>query len=44
MIRSQLLRNHVDLLGGTARFEDPQTVTVQGKPAATTPPSLPRRS
>ncbi|MGH3785461.1 MAG: Si-specific NAD(P)(+) transhydrogenase [Pseudonocardiaceae bacterium] len=29
--RSQLLRNHVDLLGGTARFEDPQTVTVQGE-------------
>jgi NAD(P) transhydrogenase len=31
VIRSQLLRNHVDLLGGTARFEDPQTVTVQGR-------------
>jgi NAD(P) transhydrogenase len=31
VIRSQLLRNHVDLLGGTARFEDPQTVTVQGE-------------
>ncbi len=30
VIRSQLLRNHVNLLGGTARFEDPQTVTVQG--------------
>jgi len=31
VIRSQLLRNHVDLLGGTARFEDPQTVTVAGE-------------
>jgi NAD(P) transhydrogenase len=31
VIRSQLLRNHVDLLGGTARFEDPHTVTVQGE-------------
>ena len=31
VIRSQLLRNHVDLLAGTARFEDPQTVTVQGE-------------
>src|SRR3978361_757425 len=31
VIHSQLLRNHVDLLGGTARFEDPQTVTVQGE-------------
>ncbi|MGH3832252.1 MAG: Si-specific NAD(P)(+) transhydrogenase [Pseudonocardiaceae bacterium] len=30
VIRSQLLRNHVDLLGGTARFEDPHTVTVCG--------------
>ncbi|MGH3915935.1 MAG: Si-specific NAD(P)(+) transhydrogenase [Pseudonocardiaceae bacterium] len=28
--RSQLLRNHVDLLAGTARFEDPHTVTVRG--------------
>ncbi len=31
VIRNQLLRNHVDLLGGTARFDDPQTVTVQGE-------------
>jgi NAD(P) transhydrogenase len=31
VIRHQLLRNHVDLLGGTARFEDPHTVTVQGE-------------
>ncbi len=31
VIRSQLLRNQVDLLSGTARFEDPQTVTVQGE-------------
>ena len=31
VIRSQLLRNHVELFGGTARFEDPQTVTVQGE-------------
>jgi NAD(P) transhydrogenase len=31
VIRSQLLRNRVDLLAGTARFEDPQTVTVQGE-------------
>jgi len=31
MIRSRLLRNHVDLLGGATRFEDPQTVTVQGE-------------
>ena len=31
VIRSQLLRNHVELLGGTARFEDPHTVTVQGE-------------
>jgi pyruvate/2-oxoglutarate dehydrogenase complex dihydrolipoamide dehydrogenase (E3) component len=30
VIRSQLLRNHVDLLGGTARFEGPHTVTVCG--------------
>ena len=31
VIRSQLLRNHVDLLTGVARFEDSQTVTVQGE-------------
>jgi len=31
VIRSQLLRNHVELLWGTARFEDPQTLTVQGE-------------
>jgi pyruvate/2-oxoglutarate dehydrogenase complex dihydrolipoamide dehydrogenase (E3) component len=31
VIRSQLLRNHVALLGGTVRFEDPQTVTVRGE-------------
>ncbi|HYH31513.1 MAG TPA: Si-specific NAD(P)(+) transhydrogenase [Pseudonocardia sp.] len=31
VIRHQLLRNHVDLLGGTARFDDPHTVTVQGE-------------
>jgi NAD(P) transhydrogenase len=30
VIRNQLLRNHVDLLGGTARFEDAHTVTVSG--------------
>ena len=31
VIRNQLMRNHVDLLGGTARFEDEHTVTVQGE-------------
>ncbi|WP_214407025.1 Si-specific NAD(P)(+) transhydrogenase [Pseudonocardia lacus] len=31
VIRNQLLRNHVDILGGTARFEDPHTVTVAGE-------------
>ena len=31
VIRSQLLRNHVDILGGTARFEDAHTVTVEGE-------------
>ena len=31
VVRNQLLRNHVELLGGTARFEDPHTVTVQGE-------------
>lgn len=30
VIRNQLMRNHVDPLGGTARFEDAHTVTVQG--------------
>ena len=31
VVRNQLLRNHVELLAGTARFEDPHTVTVQGE-------------
>jgi NAD(P) transhydrogenase len=31
VIRSQLLRNHVDILGGTARFVDDHTVAVQGE-------------
>ncbi|WP_219413408.1 Si-specific NAD(P)(+) transhydrogenase [Pseudonocardia nigra] len=31
VIRNQLLRNHVDLLAGTARFEDAHTVTVAGE-------------
>jgi len=31
VIRSQLLRNHVDILFGTARFEDEHTVTVEGE-------------
>ena len=31
MIRNQLLRNHVDILGGTARFENDHMVTVQGE-------------
>jgi NAD(P) transhydrogenase len=30
IIRNQLLRNHVDILGGTAHFEDPHTLTVSG--------------
>ncbi len=30
IIRSQLLRNHVDILGGTAGFDDPHTVSVHG--------------
>jgi NAD(P) transhydrogenase len=30
VIRHQLLRNHVDILGGTAHFDDPHTVTVHG--------------
>ena len=30
IIRHQLLRNHVDILGGTARFDDPHTVSVHG--------------
>jgi NAD(P) transhydrogenase len=30
IIRNQLLRNHVDILGGTAQFEDPHTVAVHG--------------
>jgi NAD(P) transhydrogenase len=31
VIRAQLLRNHVDILGGTARFEDAHTVVVEGE-------------
>ena len=31
VIRNQLLRNHVDILGGTARFEDEHTVVVRGE-------------
>ena len=31
VIRNQLLRNHVDILGGTARFEDAHTVVVEGE-------------
>jgi len=30
VIRAQLLRNHVDLLTGTASFVDPHTLTIQG--------------
>ncbi|GAA1849376.1 Si-specific NAD(P)(+) transhydrogenase [Pseudonocardia ailaonensis] len=30
IIRNQLVRNHVDIIGGTAHFEDPHTVTVVG--------------
>jgi NAD(P) transhydrogenase len=30
IIRSQLLRNHVDILGGTANFDDQHTVSVHG--------------
>lgn len=30
VVRAQLLRNHVELLAGTARFLDPHTVTVEG--------------
>ena len=30
IIRSQLLRNHIDILGGTARFDDPHTISVHG--------------
>ena len=30
IIRNQLLRNHVEILGGTAHFDDPHTVTVHG--------------
>lgn len=30
VIRNQLLRNHVDILGGTARFADAHTVVVEG--------------
>jgi len=32
IIRAQLIRNHVDLLTGTARFTDPHTITVTGDP------------
>ena len=35
VIRSQLLRNHVDILGGTARFVDPHTSPSRGEAAAT---------
>ncbi len=31
VIRNQLLRNHVEILGGTARFEDEHTVVVRGE-------------
>lgn len=31
VIRNQLLRNHVDILGGTAAFDDPHTITVSGQ-------------
>jgi NAD(P) transhydrogenase len=31
VIRSQLLRNHVDIIGGTARFQDAHTVAVEGE-------------
>ncbi len=31
VIRNQLLRNHIDILGGTARFQDPHTVVVAGE-------------
>jgi NAD(P) transhydrogenase len=31
VVRNQLLRNHVDILGGTARFEDPHTVVIAGE-------------
>ncbi|MDT7701480.1 MAG: transhydrogenase, partial [Pseudonocardiales bacterium] len=31
VIRNQLLRNHVDILGGTARFDDEHTVTIEGE-------------
>ncbi len=30
IIRHQLMRNHVEILGGTASFEDPHTVAVHG--------------
>ncbi|MGH3586832.1 MAG: Si-specific NAD(P)(+) transhydrogenase, partial [Pseudonocardia sp.] len=30
VVRNQLLRNHVDIVGGTARFVDPHTVVVEG--------------
>jgi NAD(P) transhydrogenase len=30
IIRNQLLRNHVDILGGTAQFDDPHTITISG--------------
>ncbi len=30
VVRSQLLRNHIHLLDGTARFVDPHTLTVEG--------------
>ncbi len=30
VVRAQLLRNHIDLLAGTARFVDPHTVAIDG--------------
>lgn len=31
VVRNQLLRNHIDIVGDTARFEDPHTVVVEGE-------------
>lgn len=45
MAERRHMRNHVDMLGGTARFEDFRRSSLsRAKPAATTPPSPPRRS
>ena len=30
VVRNQLMRNHIELLTGTARFVDPHTVAVEG--------------